>query len=105
MKYIYLCQWNIRQEYMTAGHSVKLAHTAAATATWQHVVVRKSDILSCVQDLKMFRRRRWRYLILDEAHMIKNWQSQRWQALLNFSARHRLLLTGVVPTQSCFIDC
>ena len=53
----------------------------------------------------MFRRRRWRYLILDEAHMIKNWQSQRWQALLNFSARHRLLLTGVVPTQSCFIDC
>ena len=30
----------------------------------------------------MFKRKKWRYLILDEAHMIKNWKSQRWQALL-----------------------
>lgn len=27
----------------------------------------------------MFKRKKWRYLILDEAHMIKNWKSQRWQ--------------------------
>jgi len=27
----------------------------------------------------MFRRKKWKYLILDEAHMIKNWKSQRWQ--------------------------
>lgn len=47
-----------------------------------------------VQDVKILKRRRWQYLILDEAHMIKNWKSQRWQALLNFSARHRLLITG-----------
>jgi SNF2-related domain len=47
-----------------------------------------------VQDVKIFKRRKWKYLILDEAHMIKNWRSQRWQALLNFSARHRLLITG-----------
>ena len=44
--------------------------------------------------MKIFKRRKWKYLILDEAHMIKNWRSQRWQALLNFSARHRLLITG-----------
>jgi len=37
-----------------------------------------------VQDQKIFRRKRWHYLILDEAHMIKNWKSQRWQTLLNF---------------------
>lgn len=47
-----------------------------------------------LQDVKIFKRRKWKYLILDEAHMIKNWRSQRWQALLNFSARHRLLITG-----------
>ena len=46
------------------------------------------------QDVKIFKRRRWKYLILDEAHMIKNWKSLRWQALLNFTARHRLLITG-----------
>lgn len=28
----------------------------------------------------MFKRKKWKYLILDEAHMIKNWKSQRWQA-------------------------
>ena len=42
----------------------------------------------------MFKRKRWVYLILDEAHMIKNWKSQRWQTLLNFQSSRRLLLTG-----------
>lgn len=44
----------------------------------------------------MFKRKHWRYLILDEAHMIKNWKSQRWQCLLNFSSRRRLLITGAL---------
>lgn len=34
------------------------------------------------------------YLILDEAQNIKNFKSQRWQTLLNFNAKRRLLLTG-----------
>jgi SNF2 family DNA or RNA helicase len=29
--------------------------------------------------------------------MIKNWKSQRWQCLLNFSSRRRLLITGASP--------
>lgn len=33
-------------------------------------------------------------MILDEAQHIKNFKSQRWQVLLNFKTRHRLLLTG-----------
>ncbi len=45
----------------------------------------------------MFRRKRWRYLILDEAHMIKNWKSQRWQTLLKFNSKRRLLITGAPP--------
>lgn len=32
-----------------------------------------------LQDARMFKRKKWKYLILDEAHMIKNWKSQRWQ--------------------------
>ena len=42
----------------------------------------------------MFRRKKWKYLILDEAHMIKNWKSQRWQTLLRFNSKRRLLITG-----------
>ena len=37
--------------------------------------------------------KKWKYLILDEAHMIKNWRSQRWQTLLNFNSKRRLLIT------------
>lgn len=56
-----------------------------------------------MQDAKMFRRKKWKYLILDEAHMIKNWKSQRWQTLLNFNSKRRLLITGQLPA-SC-VSC
>lgn len=51
------------------------------------------------QESSLFRRKRWRYLILDEAHLIKNWRSQRWQSLLDLRAARRLLLTGT-PLQN-----
>lgn len=51
----------------------------------------------------MFRRKKWKYLILDEAHMIKNWKSQRWQTLLNFNSKRRLLLTGT-PLQNDLME-
>ncbi|GFS95916.1 helicase domino [Nephila pilipes] len=46
-----------------------------------------------VQDQQFFTRKKWEYLILDEAQHIKNFKSQRWQILLNFQSSHRLLLT------------
>lgn len=52
-----------------------------------------------VQDQNSFKRKRWEYMILDEAHNIKNFRSTRWQALLNFNTRRRLLLTGT-PLQN-----
>ncbi|KAK0625480.1 SNF2 family N-terminal domain-containing protein [Bombardia bombarda] len=52
-----------------------------------------------LQDQQVFRRRRWHYMILDEAHNIKNFKSQRWQTLLGFNTRSRLLLTGT-PLQN-----
>ena len=56
-----------------------------------------------LKDIKILGRKKWKYLILDEAHMIKNWRSQRWQALLNFDAKHRLLLTGT-PLQNDLME-
>ncbi|KAF3939812.1 hypothetical protein ABW19_dt0202639 [Dactylella cylindrospora] len=56
-----------------------------------------------VQDSQPFKRRAWHYLILDEAHNIKNFRSQRWQTLLNFKAHSRLLLTGT-PLQNNLIE-
>jgi len=47
-----------------------------------------------IQDHFAFRRKKWYYMILDEAQNIKNFRSQRWQTLLKFNTRRRLLLTG-----------
>ncbi|KAK1997037.1 SNF2 family domain-containing protein [Colletotrichum falcatum] len=52
-----------------------------------------------IQDQQVFKRRRWHYMILDEAHNIKNFKSQRWQTLLGFNTHSRLLLTGT-PLQN-----
>ncbi|KAI8421017.1 hypothetical protein MSG28_008149, partial [Choristoneura fumiferana] len=56
-----------------------------------------------VQDHQSFRRKRWRYLVLDEAQNIKNFKSQRWQMLLNFHTDRRLLLTGT-PLQNSLLE-
>ncbi|KAK7988253.1 hypothetical protein PG989_008568 [Apiospora arundinis] len=52
-----------------------------------------------LQDQQVFKRRRWHYMILDEAHNIKNFKSKRWQTLLTFNTQARLLLTGT-PLQN-----
>ncbi|EDN07883.1 conserved hypothetical protein [Histoplasma mississippiense (nom. inval.)] len=50
-------------------------------------------------DQQTFKRRNWHYMVLDEAHNIKNFRSQRWQTLLTFKTKARLLLTGT-PLQN-----
>lgn len=52
---------------------------------------------------KVFRRRKWYYLILDEAQQIKNSSSQTWQCLSSFQTMRRLLLTGT-PLQNNLIE-
>ncbi|KAJ7647815.1 SNF2 family N-terminal domain-containing protein [Roridomyces roridus] len=51
------------------------------------------------KDAVVFKRKAWYYMILDEAHMIKNFKSQRWSTLLSFRSFRRLLLTGT-PLQN-----
>ncbi|KIW72915.1 hypothetical protein, variant [Phialophora macrospora] len=52
-----------------------------------------------LKDKDSFKRRRWHYMILDEAHNIKNFRSERWQTMMTFNTRARLLLTGT-PLQN-----
>ena len=66
-----------------------------------HVCVTSYQLI--LADQFVFRRKAWHYLILDEAHHIKNFRSQRWQTLLGFNARHRLLLTGT-PLQNNLME-
>ena len=66
-----------------------------------HVCITSYQLV--VQDANAFKRKRWYYMILDEAHNIKNFKSQRWQTLLNFNTQRRLLLTGT-PLQNNLME-
>ena len=62
-----------------------------------HVLVTSYQLI--VQDEKYFRRVKWQYMILDEAHALKSSSSLRWKILLSFNCRNRLLLSGT-PIQN-----
>ena len=62
-----------------------------------HVIITSYQL--AVTDQHVFKRKKWGYMILDEAHNIKNFRSGRWQALLSFNSERRLLLTGT-PLQN-----
>lgn len=66
-----------------------------------HVCITSYQLV--VHDQPVFRRKKWKYMILDEAHNIKNFRSQRWKSLLNFNTEHRVLLTGT-PLQNNIIE-
>jgi SNF2 family DNA or RNA helicase len=66
-----------------------------------HVVITSYQL--AVQDAFAFKRKRWYYLVLDEAQNIKNFQSQRWQTLISFNTQRRLLLSGT-PLQNTLLE-
>ena len=56
-----------------------------------------------MQDINAIRNVAWHYLVLDEAHNIRNFNSQRWQVLIRLRTRARLLLTGT-PLQNSLTE-
>lgn len=66
-----------------------------------HVCITSYQLV--VHDHSSFKRKKWRYMILDEAHNIKNFRSTRWKSLLNFNTENRLLLTGT-PLQNNLME-
>lgn len=47
-----------------------------------------------IRESNAFRKFSWRYLIVDEAHRLKNEESKLAQVLRSFSSHSRLLITG-----------
>jgi len=55
------------------------------------------------EDKKMFRVSNFHYIIFDEAHMLKNMMTQRYNTLLRINAQRRILLTGT-PLQNSLLE-
>lgn len=83
--------------YYGSAKRRKELRTGWTKTNWYHVVITSYQL--AVQDSFAFKRKKWYYMILDEAHNIKNFQSQRWQTLISFNSQRRLLLTGT-PLQN-----
>jgi DNA helicase INO80 len=66
-----------------------------------HVVITSYQMV--VSDERHFQRLHWQYMINDEAQALKSSSSVRWQTLLRFKCRNRLLLTGT-PIQNSMAE-
>ncbi|KAL5289195.1 SMARCA5 family protein [Megaselia abdita] len=53
----------------------------------------------CIREKSVFKKFNWRYLIIDEAHRIKNEKSKLSEILREFKTSNRLLITGT-PLQN-----
>lgn len=87
--------------YYGSAKRRKELRTGWTKANVYHVVITSYQL--AVQDAFAFKRKRWYYLVLDEAQNIKNFQSQRWQTLISFNTQRRLLLSGT-PLQNTLLE-
>lgn len=108
--------------YYGSAKRRKELRTGWTKTNWHHVVITSYQL--AVQDAFAFKRKKWYYLVckfffacgtcglflnsripstVDEAQNIKNFQSQRWQTLINFNTQRRLLLTGT-PLQNSLME-
>lgn len=55
------------------------------------------------EERKMFRVTQMHYVIFDEAHMLKNMNTQRYENLIRIKALNRILLTGT-PLQNNLLE-
>jgi SWI/SNF-related matrix-associated actin-dependent regulator 1 of chromatin subfamily A len=60
-------------------------------------------VFSTADDKLFFRNLRIEYCVFDEAHMLKNMKSIRYQALIKLRSRRKLLLTGT-PIQNNIVE-
>ena len=106
-----MINWEIELKKFLPGFKVMVYFGTPKERRMKRVGWRDDNIFNvCIcsyalvlQDALVFRKKNWHYLILDEAHQIKNFKSQRWQNLLTFKTVRRLLLTGT-PLQNDLIE-
>jgi len=60
-------------------------------------------VISSPEDRVLFKKMEFCYVVFDEAHMLKNMASQRYEQLMKIRCRRKLLLTGT-PLQNNLVE-
>jgi len=60
-------------------------------------------VISSAEDRVLFKKMAFCYIVFDEAHMLKNMASQRYEQLMKIRGRRKLLLTGT-PLQNNLVE-
>lgn len=67
------------------------------------VILTTYNMAQSPEDRKLFKKIKFNYIIFDEAHMLKNMKSGRYQSLVKIKSDRRILLTGT-PLQNNLIE-
>lgn len=89
---------NVQTYYGTQNERAELRHDLT-DAPFDVLVTTYNFAGGNEHDRKFFKRMSWETCVFDEGHMLKNFQSQRYEHLMKITAPWRLLLTGT-PLQN-----
>ncbi|KAG8863277.1 hypothetical protein FRB96_008768 [Tulasnella sp. 330] len=90
---------DVRTYYGSQNDRVELRYELASSDEWDVVLTTYNFAAGNEHDRKFFKKTEWEVCVFDEGHMLKNFQSQRYEALMRIRANWRLLLTGT-PLQN-----
>lgn len=91
------------QYYGTQEYRAQIRHYVHKNTNEVDVVLTTYNIAQNPDDRKLFKRLGFEYIIFDEAHMLKNMKSGRYQGLIKIKSRRRILLTGT-PLQNNLVE-
>lgn len=91
------------QYYGNQDYRAQTRHYIARNLDAVDVVLTTYNVAQSPDDRKLFKKMRFEYLIFDEAHMLKNMKSSRYQSLIKIKSKRRILLTGT-PLQNNLVE-
>ena len=93
----------ILQYYGDQMQRAQIRHYVARNPNDIDVILTTYNVAQNPDDRKLFKKIRFEYLIFDEAHMLKNMKSARYQGLIKIKSKRRILLTGT-PLQNNLVE-
>jgi len=93
----------ILQYYGNQEMRAQIRHYVSKHPEDVDVVLTTYNVAQNPEDRKLFKKIRFEYLIFDEAHMLKNMKSSRYQSLIKIKSKRRILMTGT-PLQNNLVE-